>query len=862
MAPIYDLLPKINRTLGRTEGVYTTIDNVASGDPGLFNVTVADASNLPEGGSDGPCELCVVDAANPLNVKEVFSNWTGISGNVLQNCARRYGQTVAAGDIAHVGPTGSAYNLLCDSVKALGGVARIVSKTPGHYATFAEAIDAIAADGEAGVNDVIVAFPGVYLERLTNLRNSVVCMGNVTAQGIDFADPSVTTGFDVMIDNLELSTSLGGGAEDYAITTTTADQYACQIRLRRCLISGGGGAIESAILHRGGFLAIDSECGVANGAPSPAGPSMAIRLDGSVGYPHLLLRGGHIIVNQSSDAGEDAAAIVAFGAGAVVDVESAQFSAIIDGATEFGARVAGVLCGDGAASSVRDVRLRVRTTGGATFGADSYASGIIAEEAAEIPNFDGLTVEIDEGVTLADVREATIEADNEEISSIAAKLPAVVRRPVHILLSGDKDTPNLHLGDAAFATACLGLGKIVLEPAGVACSGILAVVEAGAAWFTALKNDLPGTAPNEWDGAKLFVAYDPYSAGDILIVTSGAISADPDGTPNEAGTCWKFGVSPDFTGGALNPPTSDSRVLLSACGLVDGQTRIVAGVVEIGAINVFDTSIVVEPGAELRPRDDMSLCYPSGAAPAAIRLRGVLRVAGRWHMIGLNGIGILHEGGEFVTEIDDDYECNFTAIALGAFACSTFFVGGSAFFINITCSFCGEASGQPAFDFSGLRGGLRTSVLIGAGDQVVVRVRDNAAVDFTGVYDLTAEPAVPIVPTLLNGGVMIPSISVQSLASAATITPLAANDVVSVSALAEAATIAAPSGTAEDGHKLVIRIKDNGTARALTWNAAYVLAISGVALPVATTAGKWHHVNCIYNATASEWQVVAIEVEP
>ena len=122
-------------------------------------------------------------------------------------------------------------------------------------------------------------------------------------------------------------------------------------------------------------------------------------------------------------------------------------------------------------------------------------------------------------------------------------------------------------------------------------------------------------------------------------------------------------------------------------------------------------------------------------------------------------------------------------------------------------------------------------------------------------------------------GVVIPSISstntftnkritarVGTTADAATITPVGdSNDMYTVTALAQAATIAAPSGTPTNGQKLVIRIKDNGTTRALTWNAIY--NVVGVTLPTDTTAGKTHYIGCMYNTANSKWDVLAIGEE-
>lgn len=102
---------------------------------------------------------------------------------------------------------------------------------------------------------------------------------------------------------------------------------------------------------------------------------------------------------------------------------------------------------------------------------------------------------------------------------------------------------------------------------------------------------------------------------------------------------------------------------------------------------------------------------------------------------------------------------------------------------------------------------------------------------------------------------------VTSTATATSITPsFATADVYKYTGLATAATIGAPANTT-DGHRLTFMLKDDGTSRALTWNAAYV-AMSGVTLPTATTAGKWLIVEYRYNSTSSQAFVTYVGVQP
>ena len=101
---------------------------------------------------------------------------------------------------------------------------------------------------------------------------------------------------------------------------------------------------------------------------------------------------------------------------------------------------------------------------------------------------------------------------------------------------------------------------------------------------------------------------------------------------------------------------------------------------------------------------------------------------------------------------------------------------------------------------------------------------------------------------------------VSSAASAASVTPdISAYDQYAFTALAAGLTINAPTGTPADGDKLIFRILDNGTARALTWNATYT--VIGVTLPTTTVINKTTYVGCIYNANNTRWDVVAVTTQ-
>jgi hypothetical protein len=97
-------------------------------------------------------------------------------------------------------------------------------------------------------------------------------------------------------------------------------------------------------------------------------------------------------------------------------------------------------------------------------------------------------------------------------------------------------------------------------------------------------------------------------------------------------------------------------------------------------------------------------------------------------------------------------------------------------------------------------------------------------------------------------------------ASNATPTPNAdTTDEHTITALAAAAAFQAPSGTPTEGQPMIIRIKDNGTARALSFDGIY--RAIGVTLPTTTVLSKTMYIGMIYNLTDTKWDVLAVSEE-
>ena len=77
-----------------------------------------------------------------------------------------------------------------------------------------------------------------------------------------------------------------------------------------------------------------------------------------------------------------------------------------------------------------------------------------------------------------------------------------------------------------------------------------------------------------------------------------------------------------------------------------------------------------------------------------------------------------------------------------------------------------------------------------------------------------------------------------------------------LTALAESATFGAPSWTPVNWNRLMIRIKDNNTARALAFNPIYRAV--GITLPTTTVLWKTTYLLCIYNSADTKRDGVAL----
>jgi hypothetical protein len=97
-----------------------------------------------------------------------------------------------------------------------------------------------------------------------------------------------------------------------------------------------------------------------------------------------------------------------------------------------------------------------------------------------------------------------------------------------------------------------------------------------------------------------------------------------------------------------------------------------------------------------------------------------------------------------------------------------------------------------------------------------------------------------------------------TVASTATLTPdISLGDLFTITAQAVALSVANPTGTPVEGQKMIIRIEDNGIARAITWSGTQYRASTDLPLPTTTIVLKTMYLGFIYNSTDTKWDLIA-----
>jgi len=160
-----------------------------------------------------------------------------------------------------------------------------------------------------------------------------------------------------------------------------------------------------------------------------------------------------------------------------------------------------------------------------------------------------------------------------------------------------------------------------------------------------------------------------------------------------------------------------------------------------------------------------------------------------------------------------------------------------------------QGKNADAFARANHTGTQGVATITGLGTAATTNASDYATAAQGAKADTAVQPT--SAQTLTNKRI---TLRVSTTATTATLTPDADSfDLVAVSAQAGALTIAAPSGTPTDGQRLMIRIRDNGTTRALTWNAAYSAYSSDLATTTVVSSTMIYEF--MWNAATSKWDL-------
>ena len=211
--------------------------------------------------------------------------------------------------------------------------------------------------------------------------------------------------------------------------------------------------------------------------------------------------------------------------------------------------------------------------------------------------------------------------------------------------------------------------------------------------------------------------------------------------------------------------------------------------------------------------------------------------------------------GTPTTAITHNYSTNATATA----TTKTLNVGtggaaGSTTNINIGSSVAGTTTvNSPTISLGSTTGATTTGTieLWHASDTTISR----SAAGVIAVEGVTV-PTISSTSTLTNKRITKRVVTTTDDATAVIDTDI--TDEYELSAMANATTFTV-TGTPTDWQTLLIRLKDNGSARALTWTMSG--GVIGVTLPTTTVISKWSIIGFKYFSSTTSWKAIAVSQE-
>jgi hypothetical protein len=328
-----------------------------------------------------------------------------------------------------------------------------------------------------------------------------------------------------------------------------------------------------------------------------------------------------------------------------------------------------------------------------------------------------------------------------------------------------------------------------------------------------------------------------YSAGTGLTLTGTVFSITPVGT---AGTKGSASSVPVFVTNASGQVTSSTDTAISI-----SATQVTSGTLDVARLSGSYTGIT-GVGTLAAGTWNGSVIGPTYGGTGVNNGSNTITLSGNLSFSGAFNLGVTLTGATSITLPTSGTLISSTVTTLSSLSS----VG------TITTGVWNASVIGPTYGGTGVNNGSRTLTMAGS---VTFAGSFTQSFTATGNTSLT----LPTTGTLasLAGTETFTNKRINprtsTAASASTLTPdISSFDQYNLTALAAGLSIAAPTGTPVDGNRLTIRILDNGTPQALSWDGAY-FAI-GIPLPATTVANKMIYVGCIYNSTNTRWDVVAI----
>lgn len=340
--------------------------------------------------------------------------------------------------------------------------------------------------------------------------------------------------------------------------------------------------------------------------------------------------------------------------------------------------------------------------------------------------------------------------------------------------------------------------------------------------------------PEDTDNGSNYVAWkSPNALAGNLTLTMPSV----DGS---AGQTWTTNGSGTLTFGTLGVP--------------GGGTGITSGT--SGGIPYFSASTTIASSAALAA-NALVVGGGAGVAPSTVTT-GTNVLTALAVNVGTAGAFVVNGGALGTPSTGTLTSCTGLPVSTGVSGLGTSVATALAVNVGTAGAFVvnGGALGTPSSGTLTSCTGLPISTGVSGLGSNVATALGNAANASSGIATTTGTA------TLTNK-----RITQRCNAQTTTASPFAWNsdsyDQQSFSALANALTINADAGTPTDGQRTTFRIKDNGTARALTWTTGSSKAFRaiGVTLPTTTVINKTVYVGCIYNAADDRWDAVAVAQE-